>query len=87
MDLGDLPFIILLAVLLIDGGDCQLPMQHPSISFSDKNKSNLNIPPAKSYVKHVESSDVLEHPAVEAENLAMEIHISDDKEQSVAKDT
>jgi len=65
----------------VGGDDCQLPIQHPSISVSDKNISNLSIVPAECHDKHVESSDVLEHPALEAENLAMEIPISDDKEQ------
>jgi len=70
----------------VDDDDCQLHMQHPSISFSDQNIPNLNIPPAKCHDKHVESSDVLEHPVLEAENLAMEIPIADDKEQLVAKE-
>jgi hypothetical protein len=67
------------------GDDFQLPVQHPGISYSDKNKSKFNIPPVKCHDKHEESSDVLEHRALEAENSPIEICISDDKKQLVAK--
>jgi hypothetical protein len=68
-----------------DGDDIQLPVQHPGISYSDKNKSKLKISCVKCHDKCVESSQVLKHPPLEAENLPIEISISDDKEQLVAE--
>ena len=69
----------------VDGSAVQLPVQHPGISYSDKNKSKLKISPVKCHDKCVESSQVLEHPALEAENMPIQISISDDKEQLVTK--
>lgn len=69
----------------VDGDDFQLPVQHPGISYSNKNKSKLNIPPDNCHDKHMESSGVLEHHALETENSPVEALISDDKEQLVAK--
>jgi len=69
----------------VDGDDIQLPVQHPGISYGDKNKSKLRISPVKCHDKCAERSQVLEHLPLEAENSPIEISISDDKEQLVAK--
>lgn len=69
----------------VDGDDIQLPVQHPGISYGDKNKSELKISPVKCHDKCAESSQVLEHLPLETENSPIEISISDDKEQLVAK--
>ena len=65
----------------VDGDDIQLPVQHQGISYSDKNKSNLKISPVMEHDKCAESSRVLEHPPLEAENSPIEIN----NEQLVAK--
>jgi hypothetical protein len=69
----------------VDGDGFQLPVQHPGISYGDKNKSKSNIPPVKCHEKHMGSSGILEHPALETGNLPIETLISDDKEQLVPK--
>ena len=69
----------------VDGDDAQLPVQHPGVSYGDKNKSELKISPVKCHDKCAESSQVLEHLPLEAESSPIEISISDDKEQLVAK--
>jgi len=63
----------------VDGDTIQLPVQHPGISYSDKNKSKLKISPVKCHDKCMESSKV--HPPVEAENSP----ISDGKKRLMAK--
>jgi len=69
----------------VDGDDIQLPVQHPGISYGDKNKSHLKISPVECHDKCAESSQILEQLPLEAESSPIEISISDNKERPVAK--